>query len=295
MASCILLLRIRFYLLTKPYTMSCEDETYLKNIQRLLGKRFQKKLARLGTECSNKGISWLHPYVSSKGDFKMIMIPSEQCKPIWSDNDHEELEGMIRIYDVEVYEGKQRTYVTKVEYYTADGVTYYEKHDNQLIIDAQMYFEAADDNPNELGHFNAEEEQQSWGKVPFIPFKNNDFELPDLQFVKTLVDNYDITRSDIANLLEDIKNVIYVLKGYGGENLGHLELLDFQLILLASVDPSLSFNVESTSIVALALLSFSVAASTFAGAIRAMHKQHKVNRDNNRFSYITLPYVIGKL
>jgi SPP1 family phage portal protein len=59
----------------------------------------------------------------------------------------------------------------------------------------------------------------SWGKVPYIPFKNNDFELPDLQFVKTLVDNYDLTRSDVANLLEDIKNIIYALKGYGGENL----------------------------------------------------------------------------
>ncbi len=57
-----------------------------------------------------------------------------------------------------------------------------------------------------------------WGKVPFIPFKNNDFELPDLQFVKTLVDNYDVTRSDVANLLEDIKNIIYALRGYGGEN-----------------------------------------------------------------------------
>jgi SPP1 family phage portal protein len=127
---------------------------------------------------------------------------------------------MIRIYDVEVYEGKQRTYVTKVEYYTADGVTYYEKHDNQLMLDAQMYFEVSDDDPDEQGHFITGEEQQSWGKVPFIPFKNNDFELPDLQFVKTLVDNYDVTRSDIANLLEEIKNVIYVLRGYGGENLG---------------------------------------------------------------------------
>jgi len=40
-----------------------------------------------------------------------------------------------------------------------------------------------------------------------------------LQFVKTLVDNYDLTRSDVANLLEDIKNIIYALKGYGGESL----------------------------------------------------------------------------
>lgn len=207
------------YLLTKPYTMSCEDESFLSSVQKLLGKRFQKRLSRLGTECSNKGIAWLHPYVSSNGEFKTMLIPSEQCKPIWSDNDHEDLEGMIRIYDVEVYEGKQRKYETKVEYHTADGVTYYVKKDNQLILDAEMYLDTPEEAPDEQGHFSTGEEQKSWGKVPFIAFKNNDFELPDLQFVKTLVDNYDITRSDVANLLEDIKNIIFALRGYGGESL----------------------------------------------------------------------------
>lgn len=79
-----------------------------------------------------------------------------------------------------------------------------------------MYLDKRNDYP---GHFTVNDQPYSWGKVPFIPFKNNDFELPDLQFVKTLVDNYDLTRSDIANELEDIKNVIYALKGYGGESL----------------------------------------------------------------------------
>ena len=207
------------YLLTKPYTMSCEDEAYLDSVQKLLGKRFQKRIARMGTECSNKGVGWLYVYVNSKGEFKTMMIPSEQCVPVWSDNDHEELDGIIRVYDVEVYEGKEKKYETKVEYYSADGVTYYVKKDNQLILDSEMYFDAPEEVSDELGHFTIGEEQQSWERVPFIPFKNNDFELPDLQFVKTLIDNYDVTRSDVANLLEDIKNIIYALRGYGGENL----------------------------------------------------------------------------
>jgi len=204
------------YLLLKPYSLICEDETYLEAVKNILGSRFQRRLAQLGIEASNKGIAWLHVYIDAEGNFKVMKIPSEQCIPIWTDNDHEELQGFIRYYDVEVYEGRDKKIITKVEYWTPETVDYYVMQDGKVILDSEMYL---DDENNYDGHFKVNEEPYSWNKVPFIPFKNNDMELPDLQFVKTLIDNYDLTRSDIANELEDIKNVIYALKGYGGENL----------------------------------------------------------------------------
>lgn len=204
------------YLLTKPYTLTCDDENYLKVVEDVLGKRFQKTLNKLGTETSNKGIAWLHPYINQDGEFKTMKIPSEQCIPIWKDNDHEELARFIRYYEIEVYEGKEKKYITKVEFHTSTNVTYYVMQDGKVILDAEMYL---DDNNNYDGHFMVGNKPGNWGRVPFVPFKNNDFELPDLQFVKTLVDNYDLTRSDVANLLEDFKNFILALRGYGGESL----------------------------------------------------------------------------
>lgn len=203
------------YLLTKPYTMNCKNEDYLNKVKNSLGKRFQKMLSRLGVEASNKGISWLHIYINPKGEFKLIKIPSEQIIPLWMDNDHEELQAVIRYYNVETYTGKKKELITKVEYWTADSVTYYVVEDNKIILDSEKYLE--DENFN--GHFKINNENGGWSKVPFVPFKNNDFELPDLQFIKTLIDNYDLARSDVANQLEEIKNIIYALKGYGGENL----------------------------------------------------------------------------
>lgn len=204
------------YLLLKPYTLTCEDGKYLERVEEILGKRFQKRLSQLGIEASNKGIAWLHVYINPEGKFKMIKIPSEQIIPLWTDNDHEELQAIIRYYEVEVYEGKEKRYVTKIEYWTHDNVVYYVMEDEEVILDAEMYF---DDNNDYDGHFRVGNEPSSWGRIPFIYFKNNDYELPDLQFVKTLIDGYDITRSDVSNLLEEIKNIIYVLKGYGGEDL----------------------------------------------------------------------------
>lgn len=208
------------YLLTKPYTLECEDKKYLSTVDGVLGKRFQKKLSQLGVECSNKGISWLYPYINSKGEFKVMRIPAEQIIPIWIDNDHEELEAIIRHYMIEIYEGKEKKYITKVEYHTPDGVEYYLKDTNgQIILDAEMYLDQGEGEDILIPHFVVGNTPGSWERVPFIPFKNNDFELPDLQFVKTLVDDYDLTRSDVSNLLAEIKDIIYALRGYGGESL----------------------------------------------------------------------------
>jgi SPP1 family phage portal protein len=235
------------YLLTKPYTLTCEDEKYLEAVENTLGKRFQKMLNRLGTDASNKGIAWLHPYIDSSGKFRVMKIPAEQCIPIWVDNDHEELEALIRYYLVETYEGKTKKYITKIEYWTAETVEYYmlEENAGQVVEDAEMYL---DDENNYDGHFKVGNIPESWKKVPFIPFKNNDFELPDLQFVKTLIDNYDLTRSDVANLLEEVKNIIYALKGYGGENLSEFmrDLAYYRAVKLDADENAGLDKVEST-------------------------------------------------
>ena len=207
------------YLLTKPLTMTCEDDKYLSIVKEVLGKRFQKRLSQLGIETSNKGIAWLHPYIDSNGKFRMMKILSEQIIPIWVDNDHEELEALIRYYQVESYEGKEKKYITKIEYHTPDGIEYYVMDGNdEVILDAEMYLNS-DGEGTLLPHFDVNGEAGTWERVPFIPFKNNDFELPDLQFTKTLIDDYDLSRSDVSNLLTDIRNIIYVLRGYGGEDL----------------------------------------------------------------------------
>ena len=233
------------YLLTKPYSMTCDDDKYLKVVDGTLGKRFQKTLNRLGTETSNKGIAWLHVYIDADGLFRTMKIPSEQIIPLWLDNDHEELQALIRYYDIEKYEGKEKKIVTKIEYWTPENVEYYVMQDGKVILDAEMYL---DEENSYDGHFKVANEPGNWGQVPFIPFKNNDFELPDLQFVKTLVDNYDLTRSDVANELEDVKNFILALRGYGGEDLSEFmrDLTYYRAVKLEADEGAGLDKVETT-------------------------------------------------
>lgn len=201
------------YLSTKDYSLKCDDEQYIEKLKTVLGKYFQYTLSNLGVEASNKGIAWLMVYIDEQGKFKNMIITSEQCIPIWTDNTHTELQGMIRFYVQIVYEGRTKKNVTKVEYYTPEEVKYYVLDNYRLIPDIEQ---------NEGGpilHYKKGDEWKGWGKVPFIGFKNNRLEYPDIKFIKSLVDNYDRSRSDVANFIEELKNLIYVLRAYGGEDL----------------------------------------------------------------------------
>jgi len=203
------------YLLSRDYSLSCDDEGYVEKVKDILGKHFQYQLSGLGYEASNKGISWLQAYIDEEGNFKTMIIPSEQCIPIWRDNSHTELESMIRAYETVIWEYDKKKTITNVEVWNKDGVSYYRLDGKLLIAD----YERNNDNNGPVAHYKKGDTWYAWGKVPFIAFKNNRIELPDIKFVKSLLDAYDLSRSEAANYVEEVKNLIFILKGYGGEDI----------------------------------------------------------------------------
>lgn len=212
------------YLLTKPVTYKCDAEDsgriYADKLKDILGKHFQYQLSSLGYDASNKGVSWLQVYIDTQGQLKTMVIPSEQCIPLWKDRTHTELDTMIRVYPTTVWEYDTKKTVTNVEVWTEEGVTYY-RLEGQLLV-ADYARNQDNDNGGPVAHYKVEDAWYSWGRVPFIPFKNNRVELPDIRFVKTLVDGYDLSRSEAANYVEEVKNLIFILKGYGGTEIEEL-------------------------------------------------------------------------
>ena len=207
------------YLLTKPVTYKTDgtdkNDTYVEKVKDVLGKHFQYQLTQLGYEASNKGIGWLHVYLDPEGELKTIVIPAEQCIPYWSDRSHTELDAMIRVYNTTVWQYNQEKEITNVEIWTKDGVKYYRLEGQMLVYDNDKSMDAG----GPVAHYKSVEEWKTLGKVPFIPFKNNQIEMPDVKFVKSLIDGYDLGRSEAANYMDEVKNLIFVLKGYGGQNL----------------------------------------------------------------------------
>lgn len=207
------------YLLSKPVTYKADvedsDKTYIQKLQDILGKHFQYQLSSLGYEASNKGIAWLQVYIDNRGELRTMVIPAEQCIPLWKERTHTELDTMIRVYPTVTWEYDTKKTITNVEVWTADSVEYYRLDGTLLIADPDRN----NDNGGPVVHYKVEDSWYSWGKVPFVPFKNNRIEVPDIQFVKSLLDGYDLSRSEAANYVEEVKNLIFVLKGYGGEDI----------------------------------------------------------------------------
>lgn len=201
------------YLLAKEPALKCENEKYLELVRETLGQSFfEQRLETVCEEATNKGIGWLHPYIDEKGRFKTLVIPAQQVVPIWSDDDHTKLQAVIRFYNQIEYIGHQKQKVERVDLYTPTGVLHLDNRNGVLLPNAN--FEV-----NPTPYISKGGKAYSWGAVPFVAVKNNSYEMPDIKFIKSLIDEYDETRSENANFLSNVRRLIYVLKGYGGDSL----------------------------------------------------------------------------
>lgn len=202
------------YIVGQPIVFSGKDEKFVKLVNDTLGEDWDDAATELVKNASNKGIEWLHPYINAEGEFDYVVIPAEEFIPIWDSSKQKTLVGGLRYYSIEV-NGKERF---KAEWWDTEQVTYYIQDDNG-------HYKLDDtEETNPAPHFQEGNdlvgyEGRGWGKVPFIPFRNNTEEMGDLQFYKELIDAYDFSISDIQNNLDEIQDLIYILKGYDGENL----------------------------------------------------------------------------
>lgn len=234
------------YLLSKPISIQTDGpDEYKKQLDSFFGKPFLRQLKNLGKNAINKGIGWLQVYYSEKGELSFKVIPSEQCVPLWKDGAHTELDKMIRFYPMEVYEGKTKKTVHIVELWDSDGVMKWVQ-DTTVSTDLMLYEELRE-------HFTAQtkngEEKLNWDRVPFVPFKYNDEEIPLVEILKTLVDDYDKRMSENANNLEDLPNSIYVIKNYDGTDVGEMRRNMSQLRVIKVRDPggvdTLSLDIDT--------------------------------------------------
>lgn len=222
------------YLLGQPISIQCENEQYAKNLKSVLNKRFQRLLKSVGEDSLNCGIGWLFVCYDEHGEFTFKKLKPFEVIPGWKDAEHTVLDYAIRVYEVIVYEGKQEKVVQKVEVYDDTGIHYFELKDGALKPDEpyfQNYFTITDETGAESGY--------NWTKIPLIPFKYNNKEIPLIKMVKTLQDGLNTIESNFQNAMEeDTRNTILVLVNYDGENLGEFRrnLAQYGAVKVKTVD-----------------------------------------------------------
>lgn len=205
------------YLFTSSPLFDTGNETVNKMVSDTLGDIFSKRCKDLCIEASNGGIAWVHYWTDADGSFRYGVLGCKQVIPIWSDELDKRLIGVFRVYTQIDDETGKEYFVYELWNDTECSAYRREATDNeQFIITPYRCFSIC----NAVGSTTFDNVyKHNFGRVPFIPFMNNNTCTGDLDNIKGLIDTYDKTYSGFANDLEDIQEIIFVLSGYGGTDL----------------------------------------------------------------------------
>ncbi len=199
-----------------PDLKSFEDE-----VTKYADEYFADLLVDIVVRSSNKGVEYLHPYVDENGEFGYTIIPAEEVIVYYDSSRQTSLEGAIRFYSMQVVlPGGKNVERKKVEWWTKKDVTYYTEDDEgNFVVDPDIKFNPAPHFWSLLSVDNSlvKRTPQSWGRVPFIPLKNNSNCTSDLAKIKGLQDAYNIISSTTTNSQIDLVELFWILQGYGGE------------------------------------------------------------------------------
>lgn len=195
------------YLLSKNLSLTTQSSEYLKELNLIFNDEFLKVLQSLGRDAYKYGISFLYVYYNQEGQLSFKKFNAREIVPIWTDDEHLELEGVIRIYKTRKFERSVYREYINVEVYTLEGIEHYTWNNGlSRLVKQESYFKIGEKNYN-------------WQKLPIIPFKCDESEIPLINKVKSLQDAINEVISDFKNDMEqNSRNTILVIKNYGGEN-----------------------------------------------------------------------------
>ena len=206
------------YLVGREPTISVrgrENKEFEAMLTDFADEGFNSMLQKWIIGAANKGVEFLHVYYDEEGEFRYCIVPAEEVIVVYDEVYQQDIREVIRYYDIQVLDGGREKTKRRVEWWTAENVTYYtENSDGEFLKE------------NKSGHWTVTElldgeeretVEHSWGRVPFIPLRNNDREMTDLQLVKGLIDAYDYVSSEGTNTLLDLVDLYWVIQGYGGE------------------------------------------------------------------------------
>lgn len=206
------------YLATKPPTIDVGNDKANEKIKDTLGDNFALRLNELVVDAANAGVAWLHYWIDDDGQFRYAIVPPDQVTPIYSTDLNRKLVALRRSYkELDSDTGK---YTWVHEYWDDKSVTAFRSKDEQFtdlepIEDRFNVYDVTTDEFTGTSSVNNHE----LNRIPFIAFPKNKEQQPDLYHYKGLIDVYDKIYNGYVNDLDDIQQVILILKNYEGTDL----------------------------------------------------------------------------
>lgn len=192
------------YMFTYAVQFDLDNKEELnKDVAETLGDELESISQELCVEASNCGTSFLHYWIDEENEkeFEYALVPTEEIIVIYNRSLKKNIIEVFRYYS---YKENDKSYTVVEQWDKENFITYTLQGSSEI---------------EGLKLLNIEEVKHNLEAVPFIEFKNNKDKIPDLNKYKDLIDLADKVMSGYANDIEDIQQLIYVLEGYGGQDL----------------------------------------------------------------------------
>lgn len=171
-------------------------------------------------EMQLKHYGWWYVFQDEDGSFRFEKIDTEELTAIYDTTIDNNITAMIREYSEMQYNDKTDDfeYITYVAVYSNKEVTIFtlnksgklEEVEKKPLLSKEIEFVDGTTEITGTGE---------WHGVPFIPIEFDEYEKTQLDFYKDFIDMIDIDISDLANNIQDIQEVIWVLENYAGQDL----------------------------------------------------------------------------
>lgn len=194
------------YSFGKPFTIQHPDADYSKQLNEVFTKTFKNTVRRITLDMMNCGVGFAYIYYNDVGVLKCERFKPWESIPVWEDEEHDILKMLVHVVDVSYISRGQQIQKYVYEVYEKDGVTVYDE--NFRVVSNKEPYLRVDGAP------------YNWEHLPVIQFKLNDAMEPLIKNVKSLQDALNMLESNYYNnVTKDIRDTIFVLKGYPDEDL----------------------------------------------------------------------------
>lgn len=116
---------------------------------------------------------------------------------------------VLRLIPVQQYSRGRMEKRLLVRCWDCDGVQDYFYHNGRMEPDGEKQ-----------PHLTLDGKGMLLDRLPFIPFRYNEEELPLIRFIKPLIDDYDLLKSEDSDNLGETSGALMVLTNYDGTDLG---------------------------------------------------------------------------
>lgn len=183
---------------------------------------FTAELYEVLTGCVSKGFEYMYAYKDQNDRTAFQCADGMGVVEVRAKETDDGCEYVIYWYIDRI--GKDNKKITRIQVWDDKQTYFYVQEDGGNIVPD----ESAEQNPRPHTIYKKNGDDSTYyegfGFIPFFRLDNCKKQVSGLQPIKDLIDDYDLMSCGLSNNIQDTNEVLYVVKGFDGDNLDELQL-----------------------------------------------------------------------